>query len=277
MNKGKFFRSLAGVRRDSEVMYMDMYDTQSQHIGRRRRISDVWGTLSKSQSTPDLLGERIYDEEQENKEEKDLNVARDTVFFQEPASIFNRPGFGSVAFRRTVSPLLLTVRNQYTLFVIICFLWVTWPQNKSKKFIHLRCTWETTYNFRIQITSTFDNLPITQTDTQVQNCNVSANNSMNGSVNSNKFSPNGHNEEISIGSAGSLARRQSLWDEDFLSGKLNLYLFTNWKVYIFAIMFYCVNQAAIISKLTIYCVKYMYMYKKKATRRTKNGHPCKDS
>ncbi|XP_020300498.1 Usher syndrome type-1G protein isoform X2 [Pseudomyrmex gracilis] len=167
MNGEKFFRSLAGVRRDSEIMYMGTYDTHSQHIGRRRKISDVWGTLSKSQSTPDLLAERIYDEEQEDKEEKDLNVARDTVFFQKSASIFNRPGFGSVAFRRT-------------------------------------------------ITSTLDNLPVT--DTQVQSCNISAKNSTNGSVNSNKFSPNGHNEEISIGSAGSLARRQSLWDEDLLSG-----------------------------------------------------------
>lgn len=72
-------------------------------MGRRRKISDVWGTLSKSQSTPDLLSERIYDEEEENREEENLNVVKDTNFLQEPASIFNRPGFGSVAFRRTVS------------------------------------------------------------------------------------------------------------------------------------------------------------------------------
>lgn len=58
-------------------------------------------------------------------------------------------------------------------------------------------------------------------DVQLQNGNLSANGSTNGSVNSTKFSPNGYNEEISIGSAGSLARRQSLWDEDLLSGKLN--------------------------------------------------------
>jgi len=56
----------------------------------------------------------------------------------------------------------------------------------------------------------------------LQNGSPSANGSINGSVNGNKFSPNGHNEEISIGSAGSLARRQSLWDDDLLSGKLNL-------------------------------------------------------
>lgn len=84
-------------------MYVGTYDTQPQHMGRRGKISDVWGTLSKSQSTPDLLGERIYDEEEEDREEENLNVAKDTTFLQEPASIFNRPGFGSVAFRRTVS------------------------------------------------------------------------------------------------------------------------------------------------------------------------------
>lgn len=104
MNGKKSVRSLTGVRRDSEVIYVGTYDTQPQHMGiRRGKISDVWGTLSKSQSTPDLLGERIYDEEEEDREEENLNVAKDTVFLQEPASIFNRPGFGSVAFRRAVS------------------------------------------------------------------------------------------------------------------------------------------------------------------------------
>ncbi|KAL0122406.1 hypothetical protein PUN28_007256 [Cardiocondyla obscurior] len=173
VNGKKSVRSLTGVRRDSEVIYVGTYDTQPQHVGiRRGKISDVWGTLSKSQSTPDLLGERIYDEEEEEEEEENreienLNIAKDTAFLQEPASIFNRPGFGSVAFRRA-------------------------------------------------ITSTLDNLPVTQTD-QLQNNNLSVNGSTNGSISSNKFSPNGHNEEISIGSAGSLARRQSLWDEDLLS------------------------------------------------------------
>lgn len=103
MNGKKSIRSLTGVRRDSEVMYVGTYDTQPQHLGRRGKISDVWGTLSKSQSTPDLLGERVlYDEEEEDREEESSNVAKDTAFLQEPASIFNRPGFGSVAFRRAV-------------------------------------------------------------------------------------------------------------------------------------------------------------------------------
>ncbi|RLU26527.1 hypothetical protein DMN91_000323 [Ooceraea biroi] len=166
VNGKRSIRSLTGVRRDSEVIYVGTYvDTsQPQQMGRRGKISDVWGTLSKSQSTPDLLGERVY----EDKEQEDSNVIKDTAFLQEPASIFNRPGFGSVAFRRA-------------------------------------------------ITSTLDNLPVTQADPQLQNDSPSANGSTNGSINSNKFSPNGHNEEISIGSAGSLARRQSLWDEDLLS------------------------------------------------------------
>jgi Usher syndrome type-1G protein len=114
VNGKKSVRSLTGVRRDSEVMYVGTYDTQPQHIGiRRGKISDVWGTLSKSQSTPDLLGERIYDEEEEDREEENLNVAKDTTFLQEPASIFNRPGFGSVAFRRPVSLYICILDHFY--------------------------------------------------------------------------------------------------------------------------------------------------------------------
>lgn len=40
-------------------------------------------------------------------------------------------------------------------------------------------------------------------------------------INNNNNSINGrNNEEISIGSAGSLARRQNMWDDDRLSGKI---------------------------------------------------------
>lgn len=102
MNGKKSVRSLTGLRRDSEVMYVGTYDTQAQQIGRRGKIADVWGTLSKAQSTPDLLGDRIFDEDAEEDDEEDTDGIRD-VFLQEPASIFNRPGFGSVAFRRAVS------------------------------------------------------------------------------------------------------------------------------------------------------------------------------
>ena len=126
----KSVRSLTGLRRDSEVMYVGTYDTgtilstaktdlqsqQQQVIMRRGKISDVWGTLNKARSTPDLLGDRCLEEEDEDDEENDeedederssvieRRQRRETALqLQEPASIFNRPGFGSVAFRRSVS------------------------------------------------------------------------------------------------------------------------------------------------------------------------------
>lgn len=124
----KSVRSLTGLRRDSEVMYVGTYDTNaiidtklsgSQQnlqpmIVRRGRISDVWGTLNKARSTPDLLGDRCLEEEEEeegdDEDEDDSSSVVERNFpqrrnnqLQEPGSIFNRPGFGSVAFRRSVS------------------------------------------------------------------------------------------------------------------------------------------------------------------------------
>lgn len=84
-------------------MYVGTYETQNQQIGKRGKISDVWGTLSKAQSTPDLLGDRSFDDDIEQDNREDINNIKDNVLLQEPASIFNRPGFGSVAFRRAVS------------------------------------------------------------------------------------------------------------------------------------------------------------------------------
>lgn len=57
-------------------------------------------------------------------------------------------------------------------------------------------------------------------DAHEQNGNSCVNGSVNGSINGHRTNSNGHNEEISIGSAGSLARRQSMWDDDLLSGKI---------------------------------------------------------
>ncbi|XP_066582742.1 pre-mRNA splicing regulator USH1G isoform X2 [Prorops nasuta] len=155
----KSVRSLTGLQRDSEVMYVNTYDDPiSQQMGRRGKISDIWSTMGRAQSTPDLLGDRLFEVDEEEAEKDDqehLDTIRDAVLTREPASIFNRPGFGSVAFRKTV------------------------PSN-------------------------LENLPVTQLDGQ------------NGSVNQ-RININGHNEEISIGSAGSLARRQSLWDDDVVS------------------------------------------------------------
>lgn len=84
-------------------MYVGTYEIQNQQIGKRGKISDVWGTLSKAQSTPDLLGDRSFDDDIEQDNREDINDIKDNVLLQEPASIFNRPGFGSVAFRRAVS------------------------------------------------------------------------------------------------------------------------------------------------------------------------------
>lgn len=101
----KSVRSLTGLRRDSEVMYVGTYETQAQQMGKRGKISDVWGTLSKAKSTPDLLGDRDYDNDDDDDDGDNhqiKNVVQEAVLFQEPASIFNRPGFGSVAFRRAV-------------------------------------------------------------------------------------------------------------------------------------------------------------------------------
>ncbi|KAI4484835.1 PREDICTED: Usher syndrome type-1G protein homolog [Polistes canadensis] len=170
----KSVRSLTGLRRDSEIMYVGTYESQAQQIGRRGKIADVWGTLSKAQSTPDLLGDRSCDEEDEDEdgqdEERSNNkIVRDIGLLREQGSIFDRPGFGSVAFRRP-------------------------------------------------ITATLDNLPVTQTDVHLQNGNGSCvNGSINGSTNGHRIVANGQNEEISIGSAGSLARRQSMWDDELLS------------------------------------------------------------
>lgn len=161
----KSVRSLTGLQRDSEVMYVGTYETHAQQIGKRGRISDVWGTLSKAQSTPDLLGDRGSIHDYQEDDEETSSVIEETVLLQEPASIFNRPGFGSVAFRRS-------------------------------------------------ITAALDNLTVSRTDCHQQNGNVSEN----GSVNDHKSSINDHNGEMSIGSAGSLVRRQSIWDDDLISG-----------------------------------------------------------
>ncbi|XP_023313642.1 Usher syndrome type-1G protein homolog isoform X1 [Trichogramma pretiosum] len=234
----KSVRSLTGLRRDSEVMYVGTYDTNTlvlsnnkpsqtnynnnnnnnynnnnNHnnnnnnnpaIMRRGKISDVWGSLNRARSTPDLLGDRCpeLDEEEDEAASGDeadsTSVIEQRLQLQEPASIFNRPGFGSVAFRRSIA-------------------------------------------------STLDNLPVTQVEIHRNENGEQLYQSSNGSSSGNgdhlpsgvnplqqqqqqqhhhhhhrqhqlhQQHRNGHNEEISIGSAGSLARRQSMWDDDLIS------------------------------------------------------------
>ncbi|XP_020707846.1 Usher syndrome type-1G protein homolog isoform X2 [Athalia rosae] len=163
MDGKRSVRSLTGLRRDSEVMYVGTYETHSQQVGKRGKISDVWGTLNKAKSTPDLLGDRIKQEEEPHYDYHVINSANvgDTVLLQQPASIFNRPGFGSVAFRRSV-------------------------------------------------TTTLDAIPIGPSDI-LDSRNVPQQHDSNNGTSSH------NNEEVSIGSAGSLARRQSTWDDDLIS------------------------------------------------------------
>lgn len=93
-------------------MYVGTYETQTQQAGKRGKISDVWGTLSKAQSTPDLLGDRSFDEDTEQDDRENMDDVGDNVLLQEPASIFNRPGFGSVAFRRAVSLCIIFLHGK---------------------------------------------------------------------------------------------------------------------------------------------------------------------
>ncbi|KAF4521183.1 hypothetical protein B566_EDAN010645 [Ephemera danica] len=86
-------RSLTGLRRDSEVMYVGAYDTQT---GKRGKIAGVFeqnGDLNRSTSEPDFL------------HNSDSGFGDEGVI-QEPASIFDRPGFGTVAFRNSITATL---------------------------------------------------------------------------------------------------------------------------------------------------------------------------
>ncbi|CAG2069459.1 unnamed protein product, partial [Timema podura] len=79
-------RSLTGLRRDSEIIYVGTYDTAGG--GKRGKIADVFetnGELNRSVSEPDFL------------HNPDSGFS-DEVLLHEPASMFDRPGFGSVVF-----------------------------------------------------------------------------------------------------------------------------------------------------------------------------------
>nr|CAD7588218.1 unnamed protein product [Timema genevievae] len=87
-------RSLTGLRRDSEIIYVGTYDTAGG--GKRGKIADVFetnGELNRSVSEPDFL------------HNPDSGFS-DEVLLHEPASMFDRPGFGSVVFRNTIAATL---------------------------------------------------------------------------------------------------------------------------------------------------------------------------
>lgn len=111
-NGKRSIRSLSGLLRDSEVLYVPKYDTQSTTSGHnnshhhRRHMRDVFDNkseLSRAISEPDFLH------------------ATDSGFGDEVApmesvsgSIFERPGFGSVAFRNSMSGTLMSLPSTST-------------------------------------------------------------------------------------------------------------------------------------------------------------------
>ncbi|XP_071444936.1 pre-mRNA splicing regulator USH1G isoform X1 [Hetaerina americana] len=89
-------RSLTGLQRDSEVIYVGSYDTQG---GKRGKITDVFdtkGELNRSISQPDYLNQPQH---------ADSGFV-DDYLLHERGSIFERPGFGSVAFRNSITTTL---------------------------------------------------------------------------------------------------------------------------------------------------------------------------
>jgi Usher syndrome type-1G protein len=98
-------RSLQGLRRDSEILYVGTYDNAADNPGKRGKITDVfdvetmseeeydntesgdkYGTLSRSYSQPDFLAASAKDD-----------IAED-VMLQRPSGLFDRPMLGTLAF-----------------------------------------------------------------------------------------------------------------------------------------------------------------------------------
>ncbi|KAM3964537.1 SAM_USH1G_HARP domain-containing protein Sans [Aphomia sociella] len=96
--------SLSGLRRDSEVMYVGTFGAGPQQ---RAPVADVFAetgpptdTRTKSQLT------RSASQPDFTVPPNDDSGIGQEVLLQEPASIFDRPGFGSVAFRRSITATL---------------------------------------------------------------------------------------------------------------------------------------------------------------------------
>lgn len=91
-------RSLSGLRRDSEIMYVPKYESNGNE-GEKPRLQDVFHKreLSRSASEPGFSAEE---------EDNDSMIT-------EPSSIFERPGFGSMAFRQTMSGALMSISTKY--------------------------------------------------------------------------------------------------------------------------------------------------------------------
>ncbi|XP_037039366.1 Usher syndrome type-1G protein homolog [Bradysia coprophila] len=109
-------RSLQGVRRDSEVIYVgtfsangdigkrgkiaDVFEVEDNEIGgeienetEKKRANGTYGTMARSFSQPDLL-------------EANEGEVSEEVILQRPSGLFDRPMLGSLAFRRSVTAAL---------------------------------------------------------------------------------------------------------------------------------------------------------------------------
>ncbi|XP_015904629.1 pre-mRNA splicing regulator USH1G isoform X2 [Parasteatoda tepidariorum] len=108
LNGKRSIRSLSGLLRDSEVLYVPKYDTQSTTSGgnnHRRHMKDVFDTkseLSRAISEPDFL------------HTTDSGFGDDVSPLETAGSIFERPGFGSVAFRNSMSGTLMSLPSTST-------------------------------------------------------------------------------------------------------------------------------------------------------------------
>lgn len=125
-NGKRSVRSIQGLRRDSEVLYVGTYSSNddSNASDRRGKLKDVFdvdsnggdnddadedsgsaasgkfGTMSRAHSQPDFLLAGATDEVTED------------VLLQRPSGLFSRPSFGNLAFPRSVSNVLAQLGNE---------------------------------------------------------------------------------------------------------------------------------------------------------------------
>ncbi|KFM66455.1 Usher syndrome type-1G protein-like protein, partial [Stegodyphus mimosarum] len=107
VNGKRSIRSLSGLLRDSEVLYVPKYDTQSTTSGHthRRHMKDVFDNkseLSRAISEPDFM------------HATDSGFGDEIAPLEPSGSIFERPGFGSVAFRNSMSGTLMSLPSTST-------------------------------------------------------------------------------------------------------------------------------------------------------------------
>ncbi|CAH0774182.1 unnamed protein product [Bemisia tabaci] len=95
----KSTRSLTGQMRDSQIIYVNSYDNKME-AGKRGRLTNVF-ELQRSVSQPDYLN-NIKTNGNENNH------------FHDQGSMFDRPGFGSVAFRKSITATLNAIPRSDT-------------------------------------------------------------------------------------------------------------------------------------------------------------------